>query len=196
VRWILDAIAVLTLIGLVAAVVMHRRTQSEREGEINATIVDLARLEHEIKYRAVMQGTELNELGWPVTVDAKWFEDEPPRNRMVTPGRPADADLLHPRVRLTVDDDIAGLWYNPFQGIVRARVPVMVSDTDSTTLYNLLNGAALGSLLELEKVKVTGGKSGPGKATGHTQRPPAGEEAQATPSDQAAPQVNADDAPR
>ncbi len=174
-RWILDAIAVLTLIGLVAAVVMHRRTVAGREELVEQTASELRRLELEIKYRAVTQGTELNELGWPVTVSAGWFED-PPRNRLVTAGRvwvevagEADANLLHPTVRMTVDDNLAGFWYNPFQGIVRARVPVMVSDSDATALYNRINGTSLASLLEVESGEPRRAPTGLGKATGRVQ---------------------------
>lgn len=175
-RWILDAIAVMTLVALIGAVVMHRRTGSEREAQIEQTINELRRLELEIKYRAVTQETELNEVGWPMTVDAGWFEGEPPRNKVVSAGRAwvevagaGDANLLHPTVRMTVDDNMAGFWYNPFQGIVRARVPVMVSDSDSTALYNRINSASLASLLEVERVKNTGGSTGLGKATGRVQ---------------------------
>ena len=67
----------------------------------------------------------------------------------------ADAHLLHPRVRMTVDEEMAGFWYNPYQGIVRARVPVLVSDKDATELYNRLNNASLTSLLEVEPRKKT-----------------------------------------
>lgn len=176
VRWVLDAIAVLTLIGLVAAVMMHQRTVAGREALVERTITDLRRLELEIKYRAVTPGTALNELGWPVTVDAGWFEEDPPRNRLVTAGRvwvevagEADANLLHPKVRMTVDDDLAGFWYNPFQGIVRARVPVMVSDSDATALYNRINGTSLASLLEVESGEPRRAPTGPGRATDRVQ---------------------------
>ncbi len=161
-RWILDIIAVLTLAGLVAAVVAFQRVRSEREQHVARTITELRRLEREIKYRAVTGNalnTKVNEVGWPVTVEPSWFEN-PPVNMLVSPDRPwlevapaDDAHLLHPRVRVTIDEKQAGWWYNPYQGIVRARVPVMVSDTDAAELYNRLNGSSLTSIFESEPAK-------------------------------------------
>jgi hypothetical protein len=161
VRWILDIIAVLTLAGLIAAVVMFQRVRRERESQVVRTTTELRRLEREIKFRAVTNGTAVNEVGWPVTVEPSWFE-HPPVNNLVTAERPwlevapvADADLLHPHIRVTIDEKQAGFWYNPFQGVVRARVPVLVSDKDAAELYNRVNGTSLSSLFEAEAPKRT-----------------------------------------
>lgn len=163
-RWILDIIAVLTLAGLIAAVVMFQRVRAERETDIARTITELRRLEREIKYRAVTGNalnTKVNEVGWPVTVEPSWFEN-PPVNTVVSPDRPwlevapaDDAGLLHPRVRVTIDEEHASFWYNPYQGVVRARVPVMVSDTDAAELYNRINGSSLTSIFESEPSRRT-----------------------------------------
>lgn len=160
-RWILDIIAVLTLAGLIAAVTMYQRVRSQRDSDIARTITEVRRLEREIKFRAVTKNTSVNEVGWPVTVEPSWFEN-PPVNSLVSPDRPwlevappDDSDLLHPRVRVTIDDSHAAFWYNPYQGVVRARVPVMVSDTDAAALYNQVNGSALTSIFESEPSKRT-----------------------------------------
>lgn len=80
-----------------------------------------------------------------MTPDRPWLEVAPA----------ADADLLHPRVRVTIDEGLAAFWYNPFQGVVRARVPVLVSDTDATALYNRVNGTSLSSIFETETPRRT-----------------------------------------
>lgn len=156
-RWVLDIIAVLTAAGLVAAVVTFQQAQGQDEQKIVRAASDLRRIELEIKYRAVTKSAPLNEYGWPVTVDPAWFDNDPPRNTLVTPKRPwveiageAEAKLMQPRVRLAVDETLAGFWYNPYQGVVRARVPVLLSDQDTLNLYNRLNGSSLRSVFERE----------------------------------------------
>jgi hypothetical protein len=83
-------------------------------------------------------------------VDPQWFGAEPPRNGLVSPERPwvevatpAEASLQDPPVRLTVDPKVAAFWYNPYQGVVRARVPVSISDAKSLAMYNAINGTRL-----------------------------------------------------
>ena len=57
-----------------------------------------------------------------------------------------EADLDNPMVKMTADPRLAGFWYNPHLGVVRARVPVMVSDVESLELYNRVNGTRLASI--------------------------------------------------
>lgn len=161
-RWVLDIIAVLTAAGLIAAVVTFQRAQGQDEQKVERAASDLRRIELEIKYRAVTKSAPLNEFGWPLTVDPAWFDNDPPRNTLVSPKRPwveiageAEAKLMQPRVRLAVDDTLAGFWYNPYQGVVRARVPVMLSDQDAVNIYNRLNGSALRSVFEREGAPAT-----------------------------------------
>jgi len=54
--------------------------------------------------------------------------------------------MLDPPVRMTIDGKLASFWYNPYQGIVRARVPVCVSDRKALDLYNSINGTRLSEL--------------------------------------------------
>jgi hypothetical protein len=51
---------------------------------------------------------------------------------------------------MTIDSKRAGYWYNPNQGIVRARVPVGISDDRALRLYNRINGTALTSIYSKE----------------------------------------------
>src|SRR5262249_12261162 len=59
---------------------------------------------------------------------------------------PAEASLQDPAVRLTLDAHVASFWYNPYQGIVRARVPVLISDEKALDLYNTINGTHLATI--------------------------------------------------
>jgi hypothetical protein len=49
---------------------------------------------------------------------------------------------------MAFDRSIAAFWYNPANGVVRARVPVTISDQRATELYNRINGVFLTSIFE------------------------------------------------
>ena len=55
-------------------------------------------------------------------------------------------DYLHPHNLVAGDSSIAGFWYNPYQGLVRARVPPGVSDATVLKLYNEINDCTLESI--------------------------------------------------
>ncbi len=136
---------------------MYQRAQEKQDAEIDRAATEVRRFELEIKYRAASRLGELNARGWPVTVDPTWFDGEAPRNNLLSPEHPwvevatiEQAELQHPPVRMAVTNELAGLWYNPFQGIVRARVPVMVSDNQAVKIYNRINDCALASIFQTE----------------------------------------------
>jgi len=155
-RW-RDAITVLGLGLAMAGAVAVQRARGREQAEINRVAAELNRLSLEISYRSVTgHAVERNDLGWPTTVNPEWFERaEAPRNLMADPEAPwvevAGPDehaLDHPRVRMLVTGEMAGFWYNPGTGVVRARVPVMVSDEAALALYNRLNGSDLTSIFD------------------------------------------------
>jgi hypothetical protein len=59
---------------------------------------------------------------------------------------PDESELEHPVLKMTAGSGLAGFWYNPHLGVIRARVPVMVSDAESLELYNRVNGTRLASI--------------------------------------------------
>ena len=44
---------------------------------------------------------------------------------------------------------VAQFWYNPRHGVIRARVPMAMSDAETLAIYNQVNGSNLQSLFEL-----------------------------------------------
>jgi hypothetical protein len=64
---------------------------------------------------------------------------------------PSEAELEHPPIRIITGPEVASLWYNPARGVVRARVPVMVSDEQTLATYNRVNGAALRNIFSPER---------------------------------------------
>ncbi|MBC7773139.1 MAG: hypothetical protein H7210_11625 [Pyrinomonadaceae bacterium] len=154
-RWFLDAVGLVLVLAMLAGVVYFKRESAERESAIKRACASRHRMELEVRYRSASRLGGLNARGWPKTVDAKWFEGLPPRNSLLPPERPwveiatpEQAGMHDPPVRMAVDEHLAGFWYNPYLGIVRARVPVMVSDQEAVDLYNRVNSRNLASIFQ------------------------------------------------
>ena len=125
-------------------------TLQQREGTCEDS---LSHLRQAIKRHAGLGDAKLTGRGWPVTIDPKWFEDGAPRNPFLTGRRPwievappDEALLTHPFIRCDIDGNAAEFWYNPYLGIVRARVPYLRSDRETLALYNDTNDCELDSL--------------------------------------------------
>jgi hypothetical protein len=155
-RW-RDALTMLGLVIAVAGAIALQRARGREQAEFNRAAAELNRLALEISYRSVTgQGAQRNEYGWPTDVSPAWFEEgQAPRNTLASPAAPwleiaapEDRGLEHPRIRMLIDETVAGFWYNPGTGIVRARVPVMVSDDEALALYNRLNACDLHSIFD------------------------------------------------
>ena len=113
---------------------------------------EVRRFELEIKLRAATENAELTGRDWPMTIDPAWFKS-PPQNTLVSRDRPwvdvappEHADLSNPVMRLAMDHTYASFWYNPYQGIIRARVPMAINDEQALGLYNLVNATSLTNL--------------------------------------------------
>ena len=157
-RFVRDLLLLLLLIAVGAGVVYYQREQRDEQVRILKATAETRRLEMEVKFRAATKGADLNARGWPLTIDPAWFEKDPPINTLVEDDRPwieiasaDEAEFQHPPVRMTVDDATAAFWYNPYQGVVRARVPVMVSDEAATFLYNRVNESNMASIFWIEQ---------------------------------------------
>ncbi len=160
-RWLLDGVGVVAALVLITGAILYFRTHQEKEALIERAAAELRRVELEMKYRAAAKLPGLNERGWPVVIEEGWFQGPSgvPRNPLVSPERPwvdlatkEEADLDNPMVKMTADPRLAGFWYNPHLGVVRARVPVMVSDVESLELYNRVNGTRLASIFGASSV--------------------------------------------
>ncbi|MFG0285322.1 MAG: hypothetical protein ACF8R7_12960 [Phycisphaerales bacterium JB039] len=155
-RRFVDLLAVLTLIGLGAAIFYSHKDRYDHDQAIDQVAEAVRMFDLKIKYHAATEGAELTARGWPVTIDPAWFEGAVPRNTLVSGDRPwleiagpEDAELQHPRLRMTVDSSVASFWYNPYNGALRARVPVTTSDAEALETYNLVNHANLTSIFDL-----------------------------------------------
>ncbi|MBN4052725.1 hypothetical protein JYU07_00420 [Roseiflexus sp. AH-315-K22] len=113
---------------------------------------EVRRFEQEVKIRAATEYGTQTGRNWPMTIDPGWFK-VPPQNTLVSNDRPwveiappEHADLTDPVARLTMDRTLASFWYNPYQGVIRARVPLGANDEEALALYNRVNATRLTTL--------------------------------------------------
>ncbi len=149
-RLIMVTVLVSTAIG---AFIWARSNAEMEQQALELMHSNLEQIGQIIKYQAAIGKTELNGRGWPTSIDPAWFTGTPPRNVLLN-GRhpwieiasPVEYDLSHPIARVALTEEVAGFWYNPGNGVVRARVPQLVSDRSAIELYNELNGSNVSEL--------------------------------------------------
>lgn len=141
-------------IAALAAIFLDARARDEARAEaIDAAREALRAIEREVGVRAVLAGESSDEVAFPTSIDPRWFGDERPLNPLLEETRPwieiapaIDRGLRHPRSPVASDRASAMFWYNPANGIVRARVPEALAEADAIELYNRLNRTRLREL--------------------------------------------------
>lgn len=148
-----DVIAMLTVLALLGGVALHFVMHWAEKDDAAGARRAVQELEREVRVRAGSGDTEVNARGWPVMIDPAWFE-QPPRNRLLDGDRPwieiatlEQAELKDPPVRVAATKAHAGFWYNPYQGIVRARVPLAINDQRAVAAYNAVNEASITAIV-------------------------------------------------
>lgn len=149
-RIVSNIIFVLLFAGLVAMGWLFQKNQSAEEMKISDTRHAIEILQHAVNRRMAGEDSPLNRFGYPPTIEAEWFEGVLPMNALLDHERPwleiatGRALLeLHPSRPMASSADEAEFWYNPRRGVVRGRVPQMVSDRKTLEIYNLINDSEL-----------------------------------------------------
>lgn len=152
-RLMIDTLVALMLAGLLGGVVMLSRMEDDDHSAREATRAATSRFQQQIKLQATLGQNSARQNSWPQTVEMEWFKGNLPMNTLLTGDRPwveiagaGERGREHPRIKAATGPDTAGFWYNPSNGVVRARVPAGISDEQSLDLYNYINGSALTSL--------------------------------------------------
>jgi len=153
-RIVLNILIVVMVAMLLAGAAWQHRDRAAGQQRIEQTRDEVHRFHRVISLHTALNNIERSTRGYPMTIDPAWFDDELPVNPLLSSAHPwleiAHLDhesLLHPPVRAASKTSHARFWYNPANGIVRARVPRRASDGATLRLYNAVNGTALDSLL-------------------------------------------------
>lgn len=154
-RLLIDTLVALMLAGMLGGVVWMSRMQDEDHTARDATRAATSHFQKQVKLQsAIVQATDRHKI-WPDTIDPEWFKGNLPRNELLTGNHPwveiagaEERKLTHPMIKAVTGPETAGFWYNPANGIVRARVPAGISDDQSLELYNFINACELENLFD------------------------------------------------
>lgn len=152
-RLLIDSLVAVMLAGLLASIILSDRAKQDDSRDVEIATADLHRLQREIYLQSALATVPLTDHGFPITVDPEWFQGGLPRNPLLGPDHPwlevaheAQYNLKHPPNRMATDRSTAKFWYNPQQGIVRARVSSDMSEVEALAIYNRVNGCNLPGL--------------------------------------------------
>ena len=152
-RTLLNILVVVMLVGILVGVVMIRSNKGIKQDQIRTARDEVHRFQRQITLQATMAEVELTAEGYPLTADPNWFYGNLPQNLLIEAGHPwveiagrNDRSLLHPLDLVVRDAAAAQFWYNPYKGIVRARVPADISDAIALEIYNQVNDSSLGGV--------------------------------------------------
>lgn len=145
-RRLLDLITLDCLLTVLLAMVAHHRREGELQQGVEAARSSVERIQAEVDLLRAIGGSD----GSPPSIDPRQFAEGVPRNPLldgdrpwIDLARPGEITLRHPRVWQVGEGNEAMFWYNPVQGIVRARVPRQASEERARRLYAEVNGAWL-----------------------------------------------------
>ncbi len=156
-RLVRDILILVTTGALLSGTAWHYRLRRAHENNVASARESVERFAREISIQSTLGVVEQGQRGHPATIDPAWFAGDLPRNPLfkrthpwleIAP--PSQKDLDHPRIRASSDREMATFWYNPSNGVLRARVPMGVSDAKALKLYNHINESSLPHLLSLE----------------------------------------------
>jgi len=146
-RLLVDSLIALMLVAVLGGVLWHRRAAEEQVERVEATQQSLRAIEAQALYHGSLGKIETTLMGYPFKVEQTWFTQLPMNllaqsgNWLEVAGEPMQHEPNPEHV--TADQGRAAFWYNPYRGIVRARVAPQMSTQATIDLYNLVNGTSL-----------------------------------------------------
>jgi prepilin-type N-terminal cleavage/methylation domain-containing protein len=139
---LIEVLIVVIILGILAAIVVPHFSDASHDA-IEATLRStVASVDRQVKYRRAK-----SPIGsYPETIDSSWFAGGLPGHPENSFGVPlieidATAGRIHP-VDKVLDADAAGaFWYNPTEGVFRARVTDQGSSAKTLEFYTSVNGS-------------------------------------------------------
>lgn len=157
-RFLVDSLIAILLVATLALVLVHYRQAARLQGQQQQVLEALDQLHEQAAYHGALQQaheagpTPGRRSGLSFEPRPDWFGSVLPVNSLVPMTQPW-MDLaphgdrqLHPPDPVLEDSVQGGFWYNPLEGVFRARVPRQATDRQTLDLYNRINGTALAAL--------------------------------------------------
>ena len=152
-RLFMDSMVALMLAAIFAVIIFYNRSASDAQAQQELARAEVRRFQQQIALQTALSQVQRNERGYPSSVDVEWFAGKLPANPLLDIEHPwlevagaEQRDLMHPPERSAMSPILAKFWYNPSNGIVRARVPAGVSDAATVAVYNYVNDCELPEL--------------------------------------------------
>lgn len=151
-RLLVDVLIVVMLTGALTGLLWYQHAEQNRLDRVEAVQRAIRVIESESLYRAALGEVASTPRGYARVIRAAWF-DRQPTNLLAEDQEAAPSWLEHidfqserdranPR-QIVADREHAPFWYNPYRGVVRARVSMQLSRRMTVRLYNTINGTAL-----------------------------------------------------
>lgn len=137
---LIELIIVISVLGILAAIVIPRFANSKEQ----AAEAALATTVHGVSTK--LTDVYANTGDWPATIEASWFLGGEPNHAQNTFGVPmiqivTTDGLKHPADRVLKAGVGGAFWYNPNEGVFRARVADQGSAAATLAMYNKVNNA-------------------------------------------------------
>jgi len=151
-RLAVDTAIALMLTLLLGGVIWYHMRGNSQIHQVEAVRHALAQVREKSLLASALGEVDVTETGFPKYPLPEWFKEGIPANTLVGPHHPW-VDLAppgdtsdHPPDPVVKSREQAGLWYNPNNGICRARVVAQFTERETLDLYNLVNGTMLAAL--------------------------------------------------
>jgi type II secretory pathway pseudopilin PulG len=151
-RLLVHALVTLMIAALLGGLVYSDRMEQQSRIVRTQTREQLQRFRQQIDLQMTLSAAG-QRVTYPESIDPSWFGKDRPANAMLEPGHPwvevagsEDAGRKHPATIVASDKTIAAFWYNPANGVIRARVPVAIRDSQALEAYNEVNDCHLDTL--------------------------------------------------
>ncbi len=152
-RFVMNGLIALMVVGLCAGVMYHQNEMQQQKNRTDQVRDAVRQFQRQVMLQATLRTADLSDAGFPLTIDPAWFEEDRPENDLLPGWHPwveiahkDDRKRHHPSIKLATQPDHARFWYNPYNGVVRARIPATTSDAAALELYNYINGSNLTTL--------------------------------------------------
>jgi hypothetical protein len=150
-RLLVDTLIAAMLAAVLGSIVWYQRHEALELDQVAAVQEALRCIQGQSAYRVAIGEADASPTGFAAHVKPDWF-DPIPRNLLVDRGvtdppwleeaAPGESQRFDP-ADIVADEQTPAFWYNPHRGLVRARVPMQISQQSTVELYNLVNGTSV-----------------------------------------------------
>ena len=139
-------LTLLTLLAIAFGTWTHFEESARERDLIANTSLARQRIVSEVRLRSALAGAEISRHGWVRGINPAWFPEGRPLNPWflnrdqlwIDVDSRADSARLDPE-SIEASRHDAGWWYNPANGVIRARVPAQKTSQATRDLYESVN---------------------------------------------------------